>query len=161
RAAVKGAPGQGRALQVRPGQLLDDGGVMLDPVGRDLAVAGGEEGGGRVGRADRLGDSAVPVERPGDADQLPHQVGTPDGGEQGDHRPVADPQEPGRATHDPLEEGDGVVGHQVEAGGTVDVGRVAVAAPLRGVDVEVAGEHLDGGRQGPGVDEPRVEDDEG
>jgi hypothetical protein len=71
-----------------------------------------------------------------------------------DKRPVAVADQVRWLADHGLQEGDGVVGHELVGDRALDVGGVAMATPLGGVEVEVFGQRGKLRLQEPRVDQP-------
>jgi hypothetical protein len=106
---------------VHPVQLGLHDRAVLGAVGGDGAPVVGEEGDRLVVEIDRAGGPAV-VEDAGAEDQLADEVGSLQRGQQRHGCPVAVAQQGGQAADDLLEEGDGVLGHELVGDGAFDVG---------------------------------------
>ncbi len=138
RAGIAGevGDGQGGLLTVHavqfPGRTPD----VPGPVRADRAVVFGEEGGGFLVQLDRAGRPPAVVEHPGGEHQPADQIGPLER----DRRSVAVAEQVRGPTDDLVEEGDGVLGHQVVGDRPGHVGGAAVTAAVRPEDPEVRGE---------------------
>jgi hypothetical protein len=88
------------------------------------------------------------VEDPGDQDQTADQLGAAQRNQQRHRDPVAAAEQVRRPGHHRLQEGDGIGGHQLVGDGAIDVGGMAMPAPLGGEDVQPRRQRVDVGREG-------------